>query len=276
MSAHHRFLQKYGPWAVVTGASDGIGRAMARWLAEAGLHVVLVARRRGRLEEDAARYQAEHRVQTRIIAADLATLGGVEQVEAETAGLEVGLLVAAAGYGTSGSFLDAEPSVELDMLDVNCRATLLLAQHFGQRFARQGRGGLVLMGSLVGFQGVAKAAHYAATKAYVQTLAEGLHLELAPFGVDVLASAPGPIRSGFAARANMQMGLSQGPEVVAAATLRALGRQMTVRPGWVSKLLEAALTLPRPWRARIMKLVMGGMTQHQALGPGSGGPASRT
>ena len=110
-----------------------------------------------------------------------------------------------------------------------------------------------------------RAAHYAATKAYVQTLAEGLHIELAARGVDVIASAPGPIHSGFAARANMRMGFALKPEDVAQGTLNALGRKMTVRPGWLSKFLEAALKLPRVLRVRIMKLVMGGMTKHQAL-----------
>src|SRR3712207_9159147 len=86
------------------------------------------------------------------------------------------------------------------MLDVNCRAPLEMSLSFGRRFAERERGGVVLMSSLVGFQGTPNAAHYAATKAYVQTLAEALHAELAPLGVDVLASAPGPTDSGFAAR----------------------------------------------------------------------------
>lgn len=101
------------------------------------------------------------------------------------------------------------------------------------------------------FQGVPRAAHYAATKAYIQSLAEGLHVELAPLGVDVIASAPGPIHSGFAERANMQMGLALQPEEVAPGTLVALGRKMTVRPGWLSKFLETALTLPRALRVRM-------------------------
>jgi short-subunit dehydrogenase len=178
--------------------------------------------------------------------------------------LDVGLLVAAAGFGPSGSFLTAQLDQELEMLAVNCRALLALTWHFGRRFAQRGRGGIVLMSSIVGFQGMPFAAHYAATKAYVQTLAEALSVELAPLGVDVIASAPGPTNSGFAARAGMQMGMALRPEDVAQATLNALGRQPTVLPGLLSKLLVYALVpLPRWVRVRIMGEVMAGMTKHQ-------------
>jgi short-subunit dehydrogenase len=120
------------------------------------------------------------------------------------------------------------------------------------------------MSSLLAFQGVPRAANYAATKAFVQTFAEGLNRELAPAGVAVIAAAPGPIRSGFEARANMRMGLAQAPDDVVPATLRALGRRTTVRPGWLAKGLEASLALlPRSLRTRILAGVMGGMTRHQ-------------
>jgi short-subunit dehydrogenase len=112
---------------------------------------------------------------------------------------------------------------------------------------------------------VPRAANYAATKAYVQSLAEGLRGELMPFGVDVIASAPGPIDSGFARRAHMTLSMTGTPSSVAAGTLRALGRVQTVRPGFVSKLLELALSLlPRWGRVRIMARVMAGMTKHRA------------
>jgi short-subunit dehydrogenase len=137
--------------------------------------------------------------------------------------------------------IDAPLAVECDMVDVNCSAVLAMSWHFARRFAARRRGGLVLISSLLAFHGVPRAANYAATKAYVQTLAEGLRVELAPFGVDVVASAPGPIRSGFAERADMKMALSLEPEVVARLTLRALGRRTTVRPGWLSKLLGWSL-----------------------------------
>lgn len=259
-----RFLQTYGPWAVVTGASSGIGRATAADLAARGLHLVLVARRQAVLDDLATELATAHGVETRVVAADLARSDGLDAVEVATASLDVGLLVAAAGFGTSGPFLNADLDEELEMLAVNGRATLRAAYHFGRRFAERGRGGIVLFGSLVGFQGTPYAAHYAATKAYVQTLAEALHVELAPLGIDVLSSAPGPVHTGFADRADMRMGAALRPEDVVRPTLNALGRKQTVRPGLLTKVLAGSLApLPRWARVRIMARVMGGMTEHQ-------------
>ena len=257
------FKTRYGKWAVITGASSGIGRALANELAAKGLNLVLVARRQAELEQAAGYLSARYKVETRVVAADLATLQALTQIEEETKHLDVGLLVAAAGFGTAGNFLDAKLEDELAMLDVNCRAVMQLSLHFGKRFAGQGRGGLILFGSLVGYQGTPRAAHYAATKAYVQNLAEALHVELAPKGVAVLASAPGPVDSGFAARARMRMGAAASPETVARATVAALGKKMTVTPGALSKFLTWSLmTAPRSLRVRIMGQIMGGMTKH--------------
>jgi short-subunit dehydrogenase len=257
------FKTQYGPWAVVTGASSGIGRALAIELAAKGLNLVLVARRQAELEQAARDLSANPGVQVRVLAADLATATALTRIENETKDLEVGLFVAAAGFGTAGEFLDAQLETELAMLDVNCRAVMQLSLHFGKRLAERGRGGLILFGSLVGYQGTPRAAHYAATKAYVQTLAEALHVELAPKGVDVLSSAPGPVNSGFGARADMKMGAAEKPETVARATLAALGKKMTVTPGALSKLLTWSLmTAPRGLRVRIMGKIMGGMTRH--------------
>jgi hypothetical protein len=249
---------------VVTGASDGIGREFARALAKEGFKLVLVARRHERLAE----LEVELGVDSKIVAVDLGTPEGLATLERETLQLDVGLLVASAGFGTSGPFLEAPRDAELSMIDVNCRAVAALSHHFGQRLVKRGRGGLVLLSSLVAFQGVRHAANYAATKAWVQSFAEGLQLELAPFGVDVLASAPGPIRSGFGERADMKMSMALGPEAVATSSLKALSRRGTVRPGWLSKVLEWSLMfLPRWGRVRVMSLVMGGMTAHQPLSP---------
>jgi uncharacterized protein len=256
--------QRCGPWAVVTGASEGIGRAFATRLAEAGVSLVVVARREDALRDLASELSRRHGIETLVLAADLAKSSGVDAVVARTEALDVGLLVAAAGFGTSGPFVDALLETELDMIDVNCRAVAALSHHFGSRFARQGRGSIVLLSSIVAFQGVPRAANYAATKAFVQSLAEGLRVELAPFGVTVLASAPGPVRSGFAGRANMVMGSTVEPMVVANRTLAALGRRGTTRPGFLSKLLGWSLAaLPRQARVRVMALIMGGMTKRR-------------
>jgi short-subunit dehydrogenase len=267
--------ERYGPWALVTGASDGIGRALALDLAARGLNLVLASRRAAVLDVP---------VETRVIQVDLATPGGPAALIEQTADLDIGLVAAAAGFGTSGNFLDTDLDAELGMLEVNCGAVLEITHHFAKRLAGRGQGGMILMGSLLGFQGVPRAAHYAATKAYIQTLAEGLSLELKPRGVDVLASAPGPVHTGFAARANMRMSMGLEPAAIATATLNALGRKTTVRPGWLSLALELSLaTLPRWARSRILAQVMAGMTRHQNANeswqrtpnPGPGSPGAR-
>ncbi len=259
-----RLLQRYGPQALVTGASSGIGREIAVQLANAGFDLVLVARREALLRELAADLADRHHIDVKVLPLDLALAEGVEQLIAATDGSDIGLYVAAAGFGTSGPFLDANLDQEREMCRLNCEAVLATSLVFGRRMADRGRGGIILMSSVVGFQGMPNAAHYAATKAYVQTLAEALYVELRPLGVDVLAAAPGPTASGFAERADMQMGRALSARVVAQGTLGALGRRPTALPGLLSRVLKDSLTpLPRRTRVRIMGSVMAGMTGHQ-------------
>ncbi len=259
-----RLLARYGSWAVVTGASSGVGRELAIKLAQAGFNLVLVARTQDILKQLATDLTVRYGIEVRVICVDLGLTDSIERIATETNDLDVGLLIAAAGFGTSGAFLDASLEAEVEMLDVNCRALMEMSLQFARRFAKRGRGGMVLMSSIVGFQGTPYAAHYAATKAYVQTLAEALHVELAPLGVDVLAAAPGPVASGFAARAQMRMGAALKPEEIAVPILDALGRRATVLPGFLSKLLVySLLPLPRWARVQMMGRVMNGMTKHQ-------------
>jgi uncharacterized protein len=252
----------YGSCALVTGASDGIGREFARELAALGFDLVLVARRRDRLDALAAELKSKHDTVSTVIDADLARAEDIDKVLAKIESIELGLFVAAAGFGTSGSFIDQPLSAELDMIDLNCRAVVAMTAPIARDMAARNRGGIVLMSSLLAFQGVPRAANYAATKAFIQSLAEGLRTELKPHGIDVIACAPGPIASGFAARANMVMGLSQPATAVAHTTLKALGRKTTVRPGWLAKFLELSLApLPRRGRVRMLAQVMRGMTR---------------
>ena len=150
------------------------------------------------------------------------------------------------------------------MLNVNCKALFMLTHYFSKKFKQEKKGGIILMSSMVGFQGTPYTAHYAATKAYVQSLAEGLYHELKEKNVDVLAAAPGPVATSFAKRANMVMNGAMKPEDLSPEILKALGSKMTVLPGGLTKLLVYSLrTVPRWAKIRIMKLVMSGMTKHQ-------------
>lgn len=167
------FQHRYGPWALVTGASDGIGRACAVEAAARGLNVLLVARRESQLVELAAQLVATHGVNAEPFAADLATEAGLAALRERAASLDVGLFVAAAGFGTSGAFTEGSLEEEQQMVAVNCGAVLALAHDLTVAMRRRGRGALVLLSSIVAFQGVPRAAAYSATKAFIQSLAEG-------------------------------------------------------------------------------------------------------
>lgn len=260
-SPNKSLLARYGEWAVVTGASSGIGREIARQLAAANMNLLLVARRAPELEQLRSEFTSDGRIRALCLSVDLAAPGAPAAVFDAAKGLPTGLLVNAAGFGLGGPFLGHTLSEESSMIDVNCRALMELTHQFGARFADQRRGGIILFSSIVAFQGVPRSANYAATKAYVQSLGEALADELSAHGVDVLISKPGPTHSGFAARAGMSLGKAERAEDVAAATLAALGRASSVTPGLLSKLLLGSLmTAPRFLRVRIMKAIMRSMT----------------
>ena len=204
---------------------------LAKNLASVGMNLVLTGRNKKKLIELSDQLEEEYNIIAEIIVADLSHSSEVYRLVEETQDIPVNLFVASAGFGTSGSFHTANLESELNMLKVNTIALMMLTHYFGRKFANQGKGGIILMSSIVGFQGVPNAANYSATKAYVQSLAEGLYHELKPFGVDILAAAPGPVNSGFASVANMQMGQALSPNQVAPQILKALGKKHTVFPG---------------------------------------------
>lgn len=252
--------QKYGPWALITGASDGIGKAMAGHIAAEGINVVLIARSADKLQSLAAQLSATHGVETLVLPADLADPAAFDSIEDGTRQRDIGLVVLAAGFGITGTFLETELADELQLVAVNIAAVARLSHTFADRLAARGKGAIILFGSIVGWQGVPGQANYAASKAYVQSLAEGLHDEMKPQGVDVLAVAPGPVHSGFGARAGLAMTSATPTDIVAAATLKALGRRRTVIPGARGKFLTAALKpLPRRMRSSILGKVIAGM-----------------
>lgn len=260
----NRLKQKYGNWALVTGASSGIGLELAERLAEAGFNILINARNEQQLEEVKQQLESRYRSKIIVIAADCSTAEGVNKIIAVANSLNPGLLVVCAGYGSSGPFINADLDNEVNMLRVNCEGLLRLTHYFSKEFVLQKRGGIILMSSLVAFQGVPYAAHYAATKAYVQSLGEALAIELKPYGVEVLSVAPGPVKSGFEKRANMRMNMALSTAEIGVPILKALGRKHTILPGFLSKLLVWSLrTVPRWGKIRIMKKVMNGMTEHQ-------------
>lgn len=260
-----RLQADFGGWAVVTGASSGIGKELATRLAEAGFDVVLNARREPLLKDLATRLEELHGIKTRVVASDLSEKEGINTLLANTKDLDVGMLILCAGFGTSGSFLQAKADTEVEMLRVNCEASLVLTHQFGQRFKERGKGAMVLMSSIVAFQGVPGAAHYAATKGYIQSLVEGLRKEFKKSRIAIISAAPGPVHSGFANRANMKITKADDPAAVGIPILRSLGRKTTAYPGAFNKFLVASLSfLPRKGKVWALSKVMEGMTKHQS------------
>ena len=225
------FRKRFGPWAVIAGGSDGIGAAYARDCARRGLDVVLIARRREPLEALARELQDEFGVLTRTLQADLTDAASATSIADATSDLDVGLLVYNAGSNPgAGRFLDQPLEDALFLIDLSCRAPARLAHHFGRRLRERGRGGLILMSSLAGLSGSGYQATYAATKAFDTTLAEGLWIELAPEGVDVLGVLAGATRTEtMLAQRPEQFADAMDPAEVARGALDHLGRG----PSWV-------------------------------------------
>jgi short-subunit dehydrogenase len=186
------FVQKYGRWAVIAGASEGIGASLADQLAARGLDLVLIARNGALLDEVATRARDAHGVQTRIVVQDLTDPEAGAKVADATDGLDVGLLVYNAGAADrTTTFLENELEYSLKQLKLDCIGPIALAHHFGAAMQERGRGGIVLVASLACLAGSATLAMYSAVKAFQHNFAEGLWAELRPHGVDVCCTPLG-------------------------------------------------------------------------------------
>ena len=183
------FAEKYGPWAVVAGASEGVGSSVARLLGEQGVKVVLTARRQAVLDEVATTVKSE----TRTVAMDLSVAGAEVALAAATDDIEVGLLIYNAGADPNGSrFLDKPLTVWQELVGRNVNTVLGACHHYGSRMARRGRGGIVLVTSGAAWAGGDRLAVYGASKAFDLVLGEALWAELHPLGVDVLSMVLDP------------------------------------------------------------------------------------
>jgi short-subunit dehydrogenase len=181
------FAAKYGPWALVAGASDGVGAAFAEGLAERGVNVVLLARRQAVLDRVAADIEAKTSAQTRTVAIDLAQPGAAAAVAAATGDLEIGMLVYCAGADPNFKPFLANPIEAAEaMVQRNCMVPMQLCHHFAPAMVERGSGGIVIFGSGAGLAGGPNMVAYGASKAFDMVFAEALWAELHDKGVDVL------------------------------------------------------------------------------------------
>lgn len=188
-----------GKWALVTGASAGIGVALAEELAAGGTHLVLTARRKDRLEGLAKVLMADHSVKTEVFVADLTEPSAPEKIFAFTRdkGIEIDLLINNAGFGQYGEVPAVETKRLLDMVQVNCNAVVHLTRLYLPQMVARRRGDVLILASTASFQAVPYISTYAATKAFDLVFAEGLAEEMQPYGIRVCALCPGSTESEF-------------------------------------------------------------------------------
>lgn len=191
------FNLQFGPWALVTGASEGVGQAFAFELASRGLNVVLSSRKLDKLEALSTEIRQKYAVLTRVIPADLSEPGAVDILYVRCADLEIGLVVSNAGGTNLRSYMESGLAEVRQSIQLNVVAHADLARYFGEAMLnhRDGRGGLLFMSSIVGLQGTPYMSSYSASKAFLINFAEALHYENRQKGLHVTAVAPGPVTS---------------------------------------------------------------------------------
>ncbi|MER7078013.1 hypothetical protein SAMN02982929_00011 [Saccharopolyspora kobensis] len=196
-------LDSYGPWAVIAGGSEGVGAAFADQLADAGINLVLIARKPGPLADTAARVR-DKGVEVRTLELDLLAPEALRTIRSVTDDLDVGLLIFNAGANSYGhEFVTGDLDRVREVIDLNITAQLALTHHFGALLKQRGRGGVLLVGSMAGYLGQARISVYSAVKAFSRVFAEGLWLELREHGVDVLELVLGVTRTPAMERAGL-------------------------------------------------------------------------
>jgi hypothetical protein len=256
MSLRKDFSQKYGPWSIVTGASSGIGEQFAHLLAAEGLNVILVARRGDRLEALAEGLVERHGIEAEVIALDLSKPAFLEELLDACEGKDIGLVISNAGFGLKGLNHETDLDKLSMMLDVNCRAPLLITRALTPKLIERGRGGILFTGSMEGFFGVPWSAAYSATKAFVLSLGEALWSELGKRNIDVLVLAPGATDT----ETHIGQGIARedlpglkSPEEVALLGLEQLGKRPVYVSGFLNRqFIRVCSILPRRWAVALI------------------------
>jgi len=255
------FSSRYGPWALITGASRGLGAEFARQCAERGLNTILVATNSDLLEAQADSIKHDYGVEVKAIVLDLSREEILKEITPATDCLEIGLLVNNAGLSKVHPFLDLSLDHLVKQLHVNARAGLILTHHFGKKMAIRGRGGIIFLSSASAMYGTAYCANYAGTKAYNLIIAESLWYELGRYGVDVLGFMAGSTRTpGWDANSPKPGRFVKVMEVqpAVAEALAALGKRPSLIAGMSNRLGYFLMEKMMP-RDRAIRIVSGSM-----------------
>jgi short-subunit dehydrogenase len=237
------FKQKYGSYALITGGTSGIGEEMAKIIASKGVNIILVARRQNVLSEKADMLKKEYDVEVKTISADLTKKEDLDKVLQETEALEVGLLIPCAAIENHGFMMDIDLEKELAAIQMDISSVFAMTHHFGKKMAERGRGGILLVSSMIGHMPNPYFSNYAGIKAYVANLGFSLNYELKKKGVDVTVLSPGPTDTPMLNGAMGKMDISkmpmtiQKPEYVAQLAIDGLGKKAHVIPGFKNTLM---------------------------------------
>ena len=249
------FHSKYGPYALVAGASEGLGAAFAEVLAQRGFNLLLVARREKKLATFSEHLENKYDVHCQYKALDLSKYAEVKEWISSLE-FDIGLMIYNAAYAPIDYFINVPEDKLKQIIQVNVQTPLLLCKLFSEKMQLRQRSGIVLMSSLAGYQGSPKIATYAASKAFNTILAEGLWMELQQQGIDVMASCAGAIRTpgyNVAEDGNEAPG-TMDAITVATNSLDALGKGPTIVPGYSNKFFSfiMARLLPRKLAISLM------------------------
>ncbi|MEZ4288420.1 MAG: SDR family NAD(P)-dependent oxidoreductase [Polyangiales bacterium] len=242
-----KFAEKYGPWALVAGASEGMGEAFSRACARRGLNVLMIARGEEKLRAAAARIENDYGVQTRVACVDLSNREFLKGIDEACGGIELGLVVYNAAYSMVGRFTSIALEDHLKEIDVNVRGPMMLCHHLLPSFMERRRGGIIVLSSMSALQGTAMVANYAATKAYDAGLAEGLWSEMLEHGVDVMTCLAGATATPNYLSATPQqptdpIGKPMSADDVAEGALNDLGKMPRSTPGRRNRFLSFAIS----------------------------------
>lgn len=243
---------RFGPWAMVTGASSGIGKEFATQIAASNINLVLVARREDLLKDLGSELTAKFKIEHRILVADLSKDNAIDKLAQGTVDLDLGLIVSNAGTANPGTFLKLDRTILVDTLKLNTLAHMEIAHHFGKRLALRKCGGLLFVGAMGAPIGIPYLANDAGAKAYVQSFSQAIHEEFSPLGINVTVLPVGPTETPVLDKFGMT------PDMM---PMKPMKSEQCVSEGLQALLDNQSVWIPGQMNRIMNKLVPAGLTR---------------